>query len=64
MDAVAVVIDTERFQLSLQIKRIPKEYAIEILAAQGTDQPFHKRMRYRYVGNRFNLVDIKYAQIR
>ena len=46
MDAVAVVIDTERFQLVLQIKRIPEEHAIEILATQGTDQPFDERMRH------------------
>ena len=64
MNATAVVITTELPQLSLQIKRIPKEYAIKILSAQGPDQPLHKRMRSGNVGNGLDLVDFKYAQIR
>jgi hypothetical protein len=33
MNATAVVIEAERLQLSLQIKRIPEEHSIEKLAA-------------------------------
>ena len=63
MDAVTVVIDSKRFELSLQIKRIPEEYVIEILAPQRADQPFDERMRYRYMGHRLDFVDFKYTQI-
>jgi hypothetical protein len=61
MNASAVVIETERQQLSLQIERIPEKHAIEILAAQSADQPFHKRMGSGYVGNRLDLVNFEYA---
>ena len=63
MNATAVVIEAERLQLSLQIERIPEEHAIEILAANGADQTFHKRMRNRHMGNRLDLVDFEYAQV-
>ena len=42
MNATAVVLEAIRLQLALKIKRIPKEHAIEILAAQGADEPLHK----------------------
>ena len=63
MDAATVVIDSKRFELSLQIKRIPEENVIEILAPQRADQPFDERMRYRYRGHRLDFVDFKYTQI-
>ena len=63
VNATAVVIGTESLQLSLQIERIPEEHAIEIFAAKGADQTFHKRMRNRHVGNRFDLIDFEYAQV-
>ena len=60
MNATAVVIDTKRLQLSLQIERIPEKQTIEILASQGADQSFHERMRYRRVRNRFDFLDPDY----
>ena len=63
MNATAVVIKTELPQFWLQIKRIPEKHAIKILAAQAADQPFHKRMRSGYVGNRLDLVDFEYAKV-
>jgi len=50
MNATAIVIVAVRLPLSLQIKRIPKEYAIKILSAQGADEPFDKWMRYGNIG--------------
>jgi hypothetical protein len=44
MNATAVVIETERPQLSLQIERIPEKQATKILAAQGANQPSGERM--------------------
>ena len=64
MNATAVVIVAVRLQLALQIKRIPKEDAIEILSAQGADEPFDKWMRHGRVGNGLDFVDFKYAPIR
>ena len=64
MNATAVVIEAVRLQLSLQIKRIPKEDAIEILSAQGADEPFDKWMRHGNMGNGLDFVNFKYAQIR
>ena len=64
MNATAVVIEAVRLQLSLQIKRIPKEEAIEILSAQGADEPFDKWMRHGNMGNGLDFVYFKYTQIR
>lgn len=63
MNATFVAVEAERLQLSLQVKRILEEHAIEILAANGTDQPFHKWMRGRHMRNRLDLVDLDYAQV-
>src|SRR5216117_1082767 len=51
-----VVIVGECVQLSRQVDRVPEERVIEIFAADGTDQPFNKRMRNWCVRNRFDLV--------
>lgn len=64
MNATAVVIDSERFQILLQIERIPEKQAIEILAAQGADQPFDEWMRYGNIGNRLDFVNFEYPQVR
>ena len=61
MNATAIVIEGVSPQLSLQIKRIPKECAIEILSAQSADEPFDKWMRHRNIGNGLDLVNFKYA---
>lgn len=64
MHAAGIVIEAVRRQLSLQVKRISKEDAVEILAAQSADESFHKRMRHRNMGNGLDLVNFKYPQIR
>ena len=63
MDPVAVVIVLKRIQLPLQIEGIPEQDMIEILAPDGSDQPFDKRMRNGHVGYRFNLLDTQNAQV-
>ena len=63
MNTTAVVTAAEFLQFPLHVERIPEEQAIEKLAANGADQPFHKRMRNWYVGNRLDLVDLKHAQV-
>src|SRR5579862_6794363 len=64
MNATPIVIDAKRLQLSLQIQRIPEVYSVEIFSANGTDQSFHKRMRNRHIGNRFDLLDFEHAKVR
>ena len=63
MNTTAVVIVAEFLQLPLQIERIPEEQAIEMLAANGADQSFHKWMRGRHIRNRLDLVDFEDAQV-
>ena len=63
MNPTTVVIAAEFQQLALQIERIPEEQAIEKLAANGIDQPFHKRMRHRHMGNCLDFLDFEDAQI-
>ena len=57
MNAAGVVIEAVRLQLSLQIKRIPEEDAIEILTAQSAVDSFHKWMRHRNRGCKKFCVD-------
>ena len=64
MNPTDMVIVAVRLQLSLQIGRIPKEDAIEILAAKGADKSFHQRMRHGTMGNRLDLVNVQCTQIR
>ena len=61
MDAGAVVIGLEVFQLAHQISDVPKEHAIEILAPQRADQALHEGMRNRRVRNGFDLSDLTHA---
>ena len=37
---------------------------VKVFAANSTDQSFEERVRYRYVGNGFDLFDIQDAKIR
>ena len=45
MDAIRVVIVREFAQLARQIRGVPEEYAIEILAPDRPNQAFDERMR-------------------
>ena len=63
MNAVGIVIAAEFVQFPLQVKRVPEEGTVEIFAAKGTDQAFHKRMRNRRVRNCLDFVDFEHAQV-
>ena len=63
MNTAVVVINLERFRLSRKIARIPEKHVIEILAANGSDETFHKRIGDRHMRNRLNLVDFEHAQV-
>jgi len=61
VDAEFVVIIPECLELACEVDRVPEELAIEILAADGTDQPFDERMRSRLVRYGLDLIDIEDA---
>src|SRR5258708_4732476 len=63
MDASRVVVVFERIQFSLQVVCGPKEEAIQILAAEGRDEPLNKRMRPGNQGYRLHAFHAQDAQI-
>ena len=63
MRAMLVEICLEIEQLAFQIRRGPKQHAIQILASNRADQPLHKRMGEGNIGNGFDLGHLQYPQI-
>src|SRR5262245_35283691 len=61
VNAMVVIINPERFQLSLQVDCVPNQHVIKKLPAYRPDQPFHKRMGHRYVPDRLDLFDLEDA---
>jgi hypothetical protein len=59
VDAEFVVIIPECLELAREVDRVPEELAIEILAADGADQPFDERMRSRLIGYGLDLIDFE-----
>jgi hypothetical protein len=58
-----IEIGFEIEQLVFEIHRGPEQRAIEVLAANHPDQPFHKRMGERNIGNSFDLSHLQDPQI-
>jgi hypothetical protein len=63
VNAMLVVIMSELVQLSLQVDSVPDEHVVKKLPSYRANQPFHKRMGDGYVRVRFDLFDLKDAQI-
>ena len=63
VNAMLVVISPELFQLSLQVDCVPDEHVVKKLSSNRPDQPFHERMGHGYVGDRLDLLHLKYAQV-
>ena len=63
VNAIVVVINSELFQLSLQVDCVPDEHVIEKLSSYRPDQPFYEWMGHGYVRNRLDLFDLEYAQV-
>ena len=59
MNADAVVIGAEFFELAVKIDRIPEERVVQIFAPDRPDQSFYERVRDRGVGHRFDLLDLE-----
>ena len=63
MRAMMVEVCPEIEQLVFEIRSGPEQRAIQILASNRADQPFHKRMGQGNVGDGFNLGHLQYPQI-
>jgi hypothetical protein len=63
MDAIVVVIDSELFQLALQVDGVPNEHVIKKLSSNCPDQSFDERIGHGDVRHRFDLRDLEYAQV-
>ena len=63
MRAMMVEVCPEIEQLVFEIRRGPEQRAIQILASNRADQPFHKRMGQGNIGDGFNLGHLQYPQI-
>ena len=63
MRAMLIEICPEIEQLVFEIRRGPEQRAIQILASNGADQPFHKGMGQGNIGNGFDLGHLQYPQV-
>jgi len=63
MRAMPVVVIPELEQLVFEIYARPEHCAVQILPANRADQPFHKWMRQRNVGHRFDFGHVQDSQI-
>jgi hypothetical protein len=63
MHASRVVVIFERLQFPLQVVCVPKEQTIQVLAADGPDEPFNKWMRPGNLGHRLHSFHVQDAQI-
>ena len=64
MDASAVVIRSEFFELPVKIDRIPEERLVQIFAPDGSDQSLDERVRHRGARHGFDLLELEDSQVR
>src|SRR5688572_29598589 len=63
MNASGIVVILELAQLARQVRSVPEEHAIEILAPERADHPLDERMRDRGIRNGLDLLHLDYAQV-
>jgi hypothetical protein len=63
MDTGLVKVAFELIEFSLKIIRVPVEQMVEILAADGSNEPFHEGMRYGDVGHCGHGFYLKDSQV-
>ena len=63
MRPMVVVVVLEIEQLVLQVRRGPEQHAIQILASNRADQPFHKGMGQGNIGNDLDFGHLQDPQI-
>src|SRR5438045_1276133 len=64
MRAMLVVVLLELDEFPLEISCCPEQYAIQIFAPYGSNQPFDDRMRARHVRHRLDFPDVEDPQVR
>ena len=63
MNTILIVVIAESTQFSCEVKPIPEQGLIEILASDGANQALDERVRNRHMGNRFDLINFEHAQV-
>ena len=63
MDTIFIEVVFEFFQFPLQVWAIPKKNRVQILPANGPDEPLNKRMRDGHLIHAADGLDFKDAQI-
>ena len=63
MNAHLVKIGFELIEFSLKIMRIPVKDLVQILASDGSNEPFHEGMRYGDVGHCGHGLYLKDSQV-
>jgi len=58
VDAEFVVVIPTFLELAREADRVPDEQSVQILAADGADQPLDERMRTWLIQYRLDLVDL------
>src|SRR5437016_4189740 len=48
----------------MQVEAVPEEGLVQILASNGSDEPFDERVRPRHKGDRLDFLDVEDPQIR
>src|ERR1035441_4881652 len=63
MDAVIIVVVFECGQFLAQVTAIPEKNSVQILPANGADEPLDKRMRDEHLRHGADGLDFQNAQI-
>ena len=63
MDTVIIVVVFECFQFLTQVMAIPEKNSVQILPANGADEPLDKRMRDGHKRHGVDGLDFQNAQI-
>ena len=63
MCARLIVIASELAKLAQKIRTVPEYYVVQILSAQGADQPFDERVRAGHKWYGLDLFNLEHSQV-
>ncbi len=63
MATACIVIDSELFEFSRQVHRVPEQPTIKVVTPDRPNQAFDERMRNWSVRNRLDLLDLHSTQV-
>ena len=64
VDARFIIVGGESIELALKIQTSPEQDPVQVLSANGADQPFDERVGAGHEGYRLELVNFEYPQDR